>query len=101
AAVRRAPAKGIYLIAWFCAIFVVKGGAAVADVRTTSFFRLTMPGFPAYLLLVACVVLLVPGWGRLVVARRAAGTPPTPTRGLVLAVVVLAALPLAAVAAAR
>jgi hypothetical protein len=101
AAVRKAPAKGLYLIAWFAAIVVVKGGSPVANVRDTSFFRLTMPGFPAYLLLAASAVLLVPGWGRHVRARRVASTAARPSRGLVLAAVLLAALPLAAVAAAR
>jgi hypothetical protein len=101
AALRRAPAKGIYLVTWLAAIVIVKGGSPVADVRTTSFFRLTMPGFPAFFLLAATAVLLVPGWGRFVRAPRVNGTPPRRTRGLIVALVVLVALPLAAVAAAQ
>jgi hypothetical protein len=101
AALRKAPSKAVYLIAWFAAIVVVKGGAPVAEVRQTSFFRVTMPGFPAYLLLAACLVLLVPGWGRAVRRPRAAGTLLRRTRGLMVAVAVLAAFPLVVVAAAR
>jgi hypothetical protein len=101
AALRKAPAKAVYLIAWFAAIVVVKGGAPVAEVKQTSFFRVTMPGFPAYLLLAACVVLLVPRWGRTLRRPRSEDTFPQRTRALTIAVVVLAALPLAAVAAAR
>jgi hypothetical protein len=100
AAIRKSTPKGVYLLAWFLAIVVVKGGSPVADVKTGSFFRLTMPGFPAFLLLAASVVLLVPGWGRRVARVRLPETGPRRTRGLAAAVVLLAVLPLVVVAAA-
>jgi hypothetical protein len=58
-----------------------------------------MPGFPAFLLLAACVVLLVPGWGARV---RGAVVPQTGLRrspALLLAIVLTGLAPLVAVAA--
>ncbi len=102
AAIRKSTPKGIYLVAWFLAIVVVKGGTPGADVRTTSFFRLTMPGFPAFLLLAAATVLLVPGWGRRATAMHRRAEPwPRRTPGLIAAVALLGLLPLVVVAAAR
>jgi hypothetical protein len=66
-----------------------------------SFFRLTMPGFPAYVLLAACVVFLIPGLGRTWRPRADKISRLRPTRALVAAVAVLAAYPLVAVALMR
>jgi hypothetical protein len=46
---------------WFLAYLVVKGTYSLASIEDASFFRLFMPGFPAYVILAAAVVLLVPG----------------------------------------
>jgi hypothetical protein len=46
---------------WFCAYFFVKGSYAFSSVEDASFFRFLMPAFPAFLLLCAAIVLLLPG----------------------------------------
>jgi len=46
---------------WFVVFLLAKGTYIPASVEDASFFRILMPAFPAYLLLAASVVLLVPG----------------------------------------
>jgi hypothetical protein len=46
---------------WFLAYLLTKATYVLASIEDASFFRLFMPGFPAYVLLAAAVVLLVPG----------------------------------------
>jgi hypothetical protein len=46
---------------WFIVFLLAKGTYIPASVEDASFFRILMPAFPAYLLLAAAVVLLVPG----------------------------------------
>ena len=56
---RSVPAAGLFL-GWLLAYVVVKGAADVATVESGSYWRLIMPGLPAFVLLVAAVPLLVP-----------------------------------------
>jgi hypothetical protein len=98
---RSYPAAGL-LAGWFFAFLIVKGSSPVASVDSGSFFRLLMPAFPAFLLLVAAVPLLVPGLFRRLADRIAPpSVPPLSRRVLVGLAVALAVLPLAAVALAR
>jgi hypothetical protein len=60
AATRRAPARGAFLVVWFVMFIIVKGSSSQASISTTSYFRLTEPGLPAFVLLAAAVVYLVP-----------------------------------------
>ena len=92
--------RGFLLIgAWFAAYLLVKATYIHASVDDASFFRIVMPGFPAFVILAAAVVLLVPG----VRARPA----PAPARdrdrrltvALATAFAVFAVAPLAVVAA--
>jgi hypothetical protein len=54
--------RGLLLLGtWFVAFLLVKGTYVPASVEDASFFRILMPAFPAYLLLAASTVLLVPG----------------------------------------
>ncbi len=54
--------RGLLLVGtWFVAFLLVKGTYIPASVDDASFFRILMPAFPAYLLLAASTVLLVPG----------------------------------------
>jgi hypothetical protein len=46
---------------WFIVFLLAKGTYIPASVEDASFFRILMPAFPAYLLLAAAIVLLVPG----------------------------------------
>ena len=54
--------RGFLLVAvWFSAYLLIKGTYLPASVDDASFFRIVMPGFPAFVVLAAAVVLLVPG----------------------------------------
>ena len=90
----------LLVVVWFTTYLLIKGTYIPASVDDTSFFRIVMPGFPAFVLLCAAVVLLVPG-----VRARPAAPPPEPARGrrltvaVVVAFAVFAVAPLAVVAA--
>ena len=62
-ALRRSPAKALLLGGWFGAFFVVKAGSGRGSIEDGSLLRLMLPGFPALLLLVCSIALLVPTWG--------------------------------------
>jgi hypothetical protein len=51
----------LLLASWFGVYFLVKGSYVLASLDDASFFRLLMPSFPAFVLLAASIVLLVPG----------------------------------------
>ena len=92
--------RGVLLVgSWFVVYLLAKGTYIPASIDDASFFRIMMPSFPAYVLLAASVVLLVPGAR----ARPAPVQPDRPGRRLTVAVVaafaVFAALPLGVVAA--
>ncbi|CAN5334454.1 hypothetical protein BH18ACT12_BH18ACT12_21870 [soil metagenome] len=54
--------RGFLLVGtWFAVFIVAKATYVPASVEDASFWRILMPAFPAYLLLGAAVVLLVPG----------------------------------------
>jgi hypothetical protein len=98
---RSLPACGL-LAGWLFAFVLVKGSSPVATVDSGSFFRLLMPAFPAFIVLVAAVPLLVPGlFRRLGEGIAPVATAPLGRRALVALAVVLAALPVGAVAVAR
>ena len=74
------------------AYVIVKGSSPVSSIETGSFWRLVMPAWPAYLILLAAVPLLVPTFQRRLGSRL---DPPRPTPArtwvVVVAAVVLAA----------
>ena len=89
----------LLVASWFIVFLLAKGTYIPASIEDASFFRILMPAFPAYLLLAAAVVLLVPG-------TRARPARPSPILGgrrltLVFAVAVFAfaALALGVIAA--
>jgi hypothetical protein len=54
--------SGFLLVgSWFTIFLLAKGTYIPASVEDASFFRILMPAFPAYVLLAAAVVLLIPG----------------------------------------
>jgi hypothetical protein len=54
--------RGFLLLApWFTAYLLLKGTYLPASIDDASIFRILMPAFPAFVLLTASVVLLVPG----------------------------------------
>jgi hypothetical protein len=57
---RRSRTAALLVGVWFAAFAVIKGGYAQASVEDGSFFRVMMPSYPAFLLLLASVPLLLP-----------------------------------------
>jgi hypothetical protein len=102
AVVRRSlPIAGL-LATWFGTFLMVKGTAELSTVSTGSFFRLLMPGFPAYFLLVVSIVLLVPTLGAYLRRTWPEQAARPLDRRLVLALAaVLALLPIVVVAVSR
>jgi hypothetical protein len=94
----RSTAKALFFGTWLAAYLVVKGASPVTSVEAGSFWRLMMPAFPAYCVLMASIPLLWPRTGVLLPDR----FPHVPRR--LMPVVVPAAIfllvPLAAVASA-
>lgn len=101
---RRSPRAALLVGGSFAAIVVVKGSYSSASVEDGSVFRIMMPAFPMFVLLLAGLPLLLPHAPRRLSEWRPAfpERPPRMRRGLVLAAAVLTAVaPLAAFAAAR
>jgi hypothetical protein len=90
---RRSPPACGLLLGWMLSYVVIKGSSPVATVDTGSFFRILMPAFPAFLILVAMVPLLVPTLMR----RFGSGLDPPPIRPIGRRVVVAGAILLGAV----
>jgi hypothetical protein len=89
---------------WFLAFAIVKGSYIQASVEDTSLLRLMMPAFPAFVLLIAALPLLLPH----APAKLRAWRPPPPREHRTLrwslvgaTLLVSAVLPLAAIAAAK
>jgi hypothetical protein len=92
---RRSVPKAAFLAVWLAAFFVVKGSSSAVNVETASFWRLLMPAWPAYFLLVVSLPLLVPVWGQRLAERFPAKLRDVRWPRAVLAVVALAlAVPL-------
>jgi hypothetical protein len=99
---RRSP-TGLFLVGgWFLAFGLVKGSYAYSNVADGSFFRFLMPCYPAFILLIASVPLLLPHLpGKLRSFRPAFETPRSRTRWSLVGVALLvsAIAPLTAIAA--
>ena len=85
--------------AWFAIFVVAKATYVPASVEDASFWRILMPSFPAYLLLTASVVLLVPGVRARPARESFTLTGRRATIALAAAVAVFAVLPLGVIAA--
>ncbi|NUT56714.1 MAG: hypothetical protein HOQ03_12130 [Thermoleophilia bacterium] len=72
---RRSPTVAALAAAWFAAFLVAKGTTPLSTVSSGSFFRLLMPAFPAYFLLAASTLLLVPRLGEALARRWPPGEP--------------------------
>jgi hypothetical protein len=96
---RSLPLAGL-LGGWLASFLVVKGFSPAASIQSGSFWRLLMPAWPAYLVLLASIPLIVPALGPRIGRRFG---PPAFTaigrRTVVVAAVVLAFVPLVVVAA--
>jgi hypothetical protein len=85
--------------AWFVAYLLLKGTYVPASVDDASFFRILMPAFPAYVLLAASVVLLVPGVRARARTEPLRVAPPRLAVATGIALAVCSVVPLAVVAA--
>ena len=103
ALLRRSWAKGALVAVWFYAFLIVKGTSDHARIEDASFFRLLMPSFPAFVLLIAGVPLLVPQLGRRLSERYPPerANPSRLTRPIIVAAVLLVALPAVVLGATR
>jgi hypothetical protein len=88
----------LLIVPWFAIVLVAKATYVPASVEDASFWRILMPGYPAYLLLAAAVPLLLPR-----VRARPEVTQPTAGRRYSVALAAAAAVfvlaPLAVIAA--
>ena len=95
----RRGAIAALLAGWLGAYLVVKGFSERASIESGSFWRLLMPAWPAYLLLLASIPLLVPTFPRRLGERvRAPALRPVGRRSVLVAVVLAAVLPAVATA---
>jgi hypothetical protein len=97
--VRRYPIAAL-LGGWLAAFLLVKGFSPRADIQANTFWRLLMPAWPAYLLLLASIPLLVPTLARRLGDRlRPSVSPPLRPRWIVLAAVLTLVVPTVAIVA--
>ena len=102
AVARRSPPAAGLLLGWLLSYVLVKGSSPIASVERGDFWRLVMPAFPAFVVHLALLPLLVPGLARRLGSRVA----PVEARSLggrtvLVAAIVLAAVPLALAGLAR
>jgi hypothetical protein len=96
----RYPLAGL-LGGWLAAFLVIKGMSPRGSIEDGSFWRLLMPAWPAYLLLVASIPLLVPTLLRRLGPRRDPPTDhPARARWIVVALALTVLVPAAATTAA-
>lgn len=62
--IRRSPLKGVFVATWFVAFCVVKASTSGSDFPSATYFRLTEPGLPALILVVAGAFYCLPVAGR-------------------------------------
>jgi hypothetical protein len=101
---RRSWPKAALIASWFVAFLLIKGASNRARVEDASFWRLMMPGFPAFFFLLAAVPLLAPKLGEAVAVRfpaAAAGSPRRLTRLIGACGVLLVLVPLVVLATTR
>ncbi len=96
----RRGAVAALLGGWLAAFLVVKGFSPLASIESGSFWRLLMPAWPAYLLLLASIPLLVPTLPRRLGARvQPVTSGPVTQRWIAIAAVATVLVPGVAIAA--
>ncbi len=98
----RSRRAGLFVGAWFVTFLLLKGTYVNARVDDGGFWRLLLPAFPAFVLLVAAVPLLLPGVRLRPVAPRPLRIPRRALVGGLAGILTLLVLfPLALIAAAK
>jgi hypothetical protein len=106
ALIARARWKGVLVVAWFVGFAIIKATNVDASVKTTSVYRYLLPAWPAWVLLVAAMILLWPtspatrSRRRFEDEERARAVRPAPRAVVIAAGVILALGPLVAAVAA-
>jgi len=95
----RGRRRGLFVVAWFLAIALVKGASSQASVFDTSLYRYLLPAWPAWVLIVASVVFFWPRGAearkRSTVPRASPQAPSRPSNGLLVgSLLVLGLIPL-------
>jgi hypothetical protein len=94
----RRGAIAALLAGWLGAFILVKGFSTRADIQANTFWRLLMPAWPAYLLLLASIPLLVPTLARRLGERvRPAAAPSLAPKWLLVAAALILAVPAAVI----
>jgi hypothetical protein len=100
---RRSVPAALLVGGWFFSFVLVKGSYANASIEDSSLFRIMMPAFPAFVLLITALPLLLPHAPEKLHGWRPAFSAPRPRTGwgvIAVAVLVTALLPLGAFAMA-
>jgi hypothetical protein len=99
AVARFSIAKAVFFGSWLGVFLVLKGASDGASMSSGSFFRLLMPAFPAFFVLVAAIPLLVPTVGPRIAEAYRVRRRPLDRRSppVIAAVVLLGVVPLVAV----
>jgi hypothetical protein len=101
---RRSITAALLVGGWFFAFAIVKGSYGNASIEDASLFRIMMPAYPAFVLLIAALPLLLPHAPAKLREWRPAFAAPRPRTGwraIGLAVFVTAVLPIGAFAMAN
>ncbi len=94
---RRSWTKSAFVAAWFLAYLLVRGSETGASFASGRWFGALMPAFPAFVIAICAIPLLVPRLGERLARARVAALPPSFRHGdarLIAAGIALAALPL-------
>jgi hypothetical protein len=100
AVLRRDRLKGAFVIVWFAGFCIAKGSSPVTSIVSVSYFRLVAPGLPAFVLLAASLVFLLPRRGAPFAEPERAAVLPRRRATVAVAALVLGVIPLVVVAAA-
>lgn len=95
---RKAPARGLFVVTWFASYGIVKASTSGSDFPSATYFRLAEPGLPAFILLAVGVAYCAPGLGRRIAKVAPAAMGHLDLRRLAPAIAVLAVIPLVLVA---
>jgi hypothetical protein len=101
AILRRSPVKGAFVAVWFAGFCLLKGSSEQSQIVTVSYWRFVEPGLPAFILLAAALVFLVPRSGRPFELPHRPSRVFGGRRTILFAAVVLALVPLLLVAVAQ
>lgn len=98
--IRKNAVRGLFVVVWFAEYGLIKGSTHQADISSTTWFRLTEPGLPAFILLTTGVAFCLPGIGRRVTQPVHAAVGAFNRRRVAIAGVLLGLIPLIVVGTA-